>query len=396
MNKYNFETVKSRYKKGSAKWDEMERVNPNVSKNVIPFSVADMEIMTAPEIVNALKEFLDNEILGYASASDSYKEAVCGWLRRRHNWTIEDDWICNTHGVVDAFYTAIKSYTSEGEGVMLMTPVYYPMYRAIDANKRVLVENKLKPVGNTYEIDFEDFEAKAKDENTKLLILCSPHNPCGRVWTKDELIKIGEICLANNVIVVSDEIHFDFVSPGYCHTVFATLSKDFEQNCLVLTAPSKTFNIAGLQTSNIIIPNAMLREKFIAELKTTSVNPKCNILGYEACKAAYNECDEWLEQLKALIEKNRQTIVDFFAKEFPQIKVYDLQGTYLLWMDFGALGIECHELEKILHMEAEVFFDEGYIFGECGEEFERWNLACPNKYIVEALVRIKKALNKHI
>lgn len=396
MNKYNFKTVKARYKKGSPKWDELERVNPNVSEKVIPFSVADMEIMTAPEIVDALKEFLDNEILGYANASDSYKEAVQGWLGRRHNWTIKKDWICNTHGVVDAFYTAIKSYTSVGEGVMLMTPVYYPMYRAIDANRRILVENKLRQVGNVYEIDFEDFEAKAKDENTKLLILCSPHNPCGRVWTKDELTKIGEICLANNVIVVSDEIHFDFVSPGYSHTVFATLSKEFEQNCLVLTAPSKTFNIAGLQTSNIIIPNVELREKFITELKTATVNPKCNILGYEACKTAYNECDEWLEQLKALIEKNRQTIVDFFSKEFPQVKVYDLQGTYLLWIDFRALGIECHELERIFHMEAEVFFDEGYIFGESGEGFERWNLACPNKYIVQALERIKTTLNKHI
>jgi len=277
-----------------------------------------------------------------------------------------------------------------------MTPVYYPMYFAVSRHNRKLVENKLVRTGDTYEIDFDDFEAKAKDPNTKLLILCSPHNPSGRVWRREELERIGRICMDNHVLVVSDEIHFDLISPGYKHIVFASICEEFAMNSITCTAPSKTFNLAGLQTANIIIPNPELRERFYDEQKKDDGNPKCNILGLEACKIAYTECEDWLEQVLTVIERNRQIITDFIKKEFPQIQIMKLEGTYLLWMDFNGLGIECHELAKILKEEAYLFFDEGFIFGESGEGFERWNLACPTRYIEEGLKRLKNTLHNHI
>lgn len=394
--KYDFTTVYKRYGCGSGKWDEMQRENPNVGEDVIPFSVADMEFVEAPEIVEGLKAFLDTTVLGYANATDSYKEAVCAWMKRRHNWDAKPEWILPSHGVVDAFFSAIKCYTNEGDGVMLLTPVYYPMYIGIKVNNRVLVDCPLVERGDTYEIDFEDFEKKAKDPNTKLFILCSPHNPCGRVWTKEELERIGRICNENHVLVVDDEIHHDLIMPGHTHYVYASLSPEMEQNCLVLTAPSKTFNLAGLQTSNIFVPNEALRREMEAFLKRGSANPKCNILGYKACEIAYSSCGEWLDECIQVIDENRRVITEFMAENFPQIRVCELQATYLLWMDWNGLGLDYKELERINRQEAGLFYDEGYIFGAQGEGFERWNLACPTSYVVAALKRMKEAYGKYV
>lgn len=394
--KYDFTTVYKRYGCGSGKWDEMQRENPNVGEDVIPFSVADMEFVEAPEIVEGLKAFLDTTVLGYANATDSYKEAVCAWMKKRHNWDAKPEWILPSHGVVDAFFSAIKCYTNEGDGVMLLTPVYYPMYIGIKVNNRVLVDCPLVERGDTYEIDFEDFEKKAKDPNTKLFILCSPHNPCGRVWTKEELERIGRICNENHVLVVDDEIHHDLIMPGHTHYVYASLSPEMEQNCLVLTAPSKTFNLAGLQTSNIFVPNEALRRKLEEFLKRGSANPKCNILGYKACEIAYRSCEEWLDECIQVIDENRRVITEFMAENFPQIRVCELQATYLLWMDWNGLGLDYKELERINRQEAGLFFDEGYIFGAQGEGFERWNLACPTSYVVAALKRMKEAYGKYV
>lgn len=394
--KYDFTTVYKRYGCGSGKWDEMQRENPNVGEDVIPFSVADMEFVEAPEIVEGLKAFLDTTVLGYANATDSYKEAVCAWMKRRHNWDAKPEWILPSHGVVDAFFSAIKCYTNEGDGVMLLTPVYYPMYIGIKVNNRVLVDCPLVERGDTYEIDFEDFEKKAKDPNTKLFILCSPHNPCGRVWTKEELERIGRICNENHVLVVDDEIHHDLIMPGHTHYVYASLSTEMEQNCLVLTAPSKTFNLAGLQTSNIFVPNEALRREMEAFLKRGSANPKCNILGYKACEIAYSSCGEWLDECIQVIDENRRVITEFMVENFPQIRVCELQATYLLWMDWNGLGLDYKELERINRQEAGLFFDEGYIFGAQGEGFERWNLACPTSYVVAALKRMKEAYGKYV
>ncbi len=395
MKQYDFETVIKRHGTGSGKWDEMTKYQ-RVGEDVIPFSVADMEFKNPPEILDGLKRFIDNSVLGYAQPTEAYNIAVKNWMLRRHGWVIDTEWIKGAPGVINAFFTAVKAFTREGEGVMLMTPVYYPMYFAIYRNNRTLVNNRLVIKDGRYEIDFDDFEQKAKDPNTKLLILCSPHNPIGRVWTRDELIKIGRICVDNNVLVVSDEIHNDLIMPGHRHTVFASICDEFAQNSIICTAPSKSFNIAGLQTANIIIPNRKIRDRYWAEVCTTDGNPKCNILGLEACRLAYESCEEWLRQVIEIIDTNRRLVTEFLNREFPQIRVFELEGTYLLWMDFNGLGIECKELARILKEEAFLFFDDGYIFGEQGAGFERWNLACPTKYIHAGLKRLKSVLERYL
>lgn len=394
--KYNFETISKRYNTGSKKWQEMADNGVSEKEDIVPFSVADMEFETAPEIREALKNEIDHYVLGYANPTPAYLKAVCDWQKKRHNWEAKPEWVCPSHGVVDAFFDAVKIYTRPGDGVMLMTPTYYPMYHAIQDNGRLLVDSPLKQVGDSYEVDWEDFDAKAAQLNTKMLILCSPHNPTGRVWKREELEHISRVCLANHVLVVSDEIHDDLIMPGYHHIVYASLSPEAEQNCLVLTAPSKTFNLAGLQTSNIFIPNAHLRGQYMDYLKQTNANPKCNILGYIACQAAYEHCADWLDQAIEVIHTNEQLVRDFLGKNFPQIKVKKLEATYLLWMDWNGLGIDYHELERINHQEARVFFDEGYVFGAQGEGYERWNLAAPTRYIREALDRLKTAYDAHL
>lgn len=394
--KYDFESRMYRYGCASTKWNEVEQWLGKRGEGIVPFSVADMEFHTAPEIVAGLKNWLDSSVLGYANASEELKETVCDWMRKRRKWDAKPEWMLPSHGVVDAFFSTVRCYTKEGEGVMLLTPVYYPMYRAISYNNRVLVDCPLVKKKDRYEINFDDFEKKARDPNTKLFILCSPHNPCSRLWTKEELKRMGEICNENHVLVVSDEIHHDLIMPGNEHHVYASVSKELEQNCLVLTAPSKTFNLAGLQTSNVFIPNEDLREQMMVHMRQICVNPKCNILGYKACEIAYRECGEWLDQCIAVIEKNRNTVVTFLREHFPQIQVYDLQATYLLWMDWNALGLHYQEMERINRKEAGLFFDEGYVFGTQGEGFERWNLACPTSVIEEALIRMKIVYDTYV
>jgi len=392
--KYDFETVHKRFNTGSGKWNELKRFGVSESDDIIPFSVADMEFVTPPEIVSAIKRQLDESIMGYENPTSEYLSTVCEWMRVRRKWDAKPEWILPSSGVVDAFFRAVLTFTNEGDGIMLMTPVYYPMYMAVNTTGRKLVENPLINTGTRYEIDFDDMERKASDPNVKMLILCSPHNPVGRVWTRDELTRIGNICLKHDVLVVSDEIHFDLIMPGHVHTVYASICDEFANNCLVLTAPSKTFNIAGLQTSNIFVPDESLREKYFASLRLSNPNPKCNILGYTACEAGYKHCGEWLDECLSVIDGNRRIIADFISRELPAVKVFDLEGTYLLWLDMRRLGLGHEELERVNHEEARLFFDEGYIFGGQGECFERWNIACPERYIHEALERMKEVYTK--
>lgn len=394
--KYNFETISTRYHTGSKKWSEMREFIPDIGEGHIPFSVADMELETAPEIREALKTYIDEHVLGYANPTPEFKQSVVGWMKRRHGWDIKPEWIIGTHGIISAFYNTIKIYTRPGDGVMLMTPVYYPMYNGIKNNNRVLVDNPLVNKNGRYEIDFDDFEAKAKDPKTRLLLLCSPHNPTSRVWTRGELERIGRICIDNGVLICSDEIHFDLVMPGYEHTVFANISSEFADNCVMCTAPSKTFNLAGMQTSSVIIPNEKLRAMFMEELLRDEANPKCNVLGYVANQAAYDKCESWLEQVIALIDGNRQLVEDFMAKAYPEVVITKMEGTYLQWLDFNPLGIDYKELAQLLRVEARLFFDDGYIFGAQGEGFERWNLACPRQYVEAGLERLKAALDKKL
>lgn len=392
--KYDFETVVNRYCQGAAKYEQMLGWNPDVSEDIIPFSVADMELKNAPEIVEGLKNYLESHILGYTLPTEGYLNAVCGWMKRRHDWEIKPEWIVGAAGVVSAFYSAIKALTKPGEGVIIMSPVYYPFYSAIELNGRKTVKNPLINTGETYVIDYDDLEEKAKDPSNKILLFCSPHNPVGRVWMKEELEKVAEICLKNEVIIISDEIHFDLIMPGYEHTVFANISEEVANNMIVCTAPSKTFNLAGMQTSNIIIPNQALRDAYLAEV-TSNGFFTLNILGYKACEIAYTQCENWLDQLIELIYNNHLELKKYLEKNLPQVKVYDLEGTYLQWMDFKELGMDKDELEEFMHMEAKVFFDEGYVFGEEGNGFERMNIACPTKVMIAALERMVSAVKSY-
>ncbi len=391
--KYDFETVVNRYGKGAFKYDQMLGWNPNVSQDIVPFSVADMEIKTAPQIVDGLKNYIDENILGYTGPTEGYMNAVCGWMKKRHDWDIKPEWIVGSAGVVGAFFSAIKALTRPGDGVIIMTPAYYPFYNAIDLNGRRTVKNPLINTGDTYVIDFEDFEAKAKDPRNKVLLFCSPHNPVGRVWKKEELEKVADICLKNDVVIISDEIHFDLIMPGSEHTVFANISEEVADNMIVCTAPSKTFNLAGMQTSNIIIKNKKLRDAYLTEVGSNGFFI-LNILGYKACEIAYSQCGEWLDQLIELVYHNHLELKKYMEANLPEVKIYDIEGTYLQWMDFNALGMNKDELEQFMHMEAEVFFDEGYVFGEEGNGFERMNIACPTHVMMEALERMVNSIKK--
>ncbi len=392
--KYDFQTLVPRRNVGSSKWNLMEKINSNVSEEIIPFSVADMEFKNPPEIIEGLKKYIDSSIFGYTEATEEYYKAVCNWMERRHNWKINKEWITEFSGVVPALYTIIRALTKEDENVLVMTPVYYPFYKAITANKRKVIKTELVLRKNHYEVNFEDFEEKAKLESTKLLILCNPHNPVGRVWSKEELNKIGKICIENNVLIVSDEIHFDLVMPEFKHTVFANLSEEFAKNSVICTAPSKTFNLAGLQVSNIIIPNKKIRDKVISERRVSIGNSGLNIFAYKACEIAYNECEEWLDELIQVLNRNKKLVEDFIETNLPAIKVINLEGTYLQWLDFRNLEKDHKALEKFMITEAMLFLDEGYIFGDEGKGFERINLACPTKILQGALNRLLEAIRR--
>lgn len=391
--KYDFETVINRANTGSSKWEQMKSWKPDVREGIIPFSVADMEFKMAPEIIEGLKEYLDKAILGYTIPTESYYNAVCGWMKKRHNWDIKPEWITGSAGVVRAFFGAVRAFTDPGDGIIIMTPVYYPFYNAISRNSRRLVKNPLINTGSTYIIDYEDLEKKAQDPNNKVLLFCSPHNPVGRVWRRDELERVGEICLKNNVLIISDEIHFDLIMPGNKHTVFAAVSEELADNMIICTAPSKTFNLAGMHNSNIIVPNMKLREQYLKENQSVGFS-SLNILGYKACEIAYTKCEAWLDGLLKVIYHNHLELKKYIEENIPEIKVYGLEGTYLQWMDFNGFHLNRDELERLMHEEAEVFFDEGYVFGEEGAGFERMNIACPTGVLIAALERLKDALRQ--
>lgn len=391
--KYDFETILSRKGTGSGKWNTMYKKNPQVPDGIIPFSVADMELKNAPQISEGLGEYLKQSVLGYTYATDAYYDAVIGWMKRRHHWEIQKDWIVEYPGVIPALYHMVQLFTEPGEGVLLLSPVYYPFYEAVERTGRTLIESPLLLRDGSYEIDFADFEEKASREENKLFLLCSPHNPVGRVWTKEELRRIGEICLKHHVMVVADEIHHDLIMPGYEHTVYATVSEEMAQNCVICTAPSKTFNLAGLMTSNLIVPNPELKKK-VRAYRTSQAVYFCNMAGYKACEIAYSQCEDWLEELLTVLDTNRQLAETFFRERLPQIQVTRLEGTYLLWLDCRKLGLSCEELESFMTNEALLFTDEGYLFGKAGEGFERINLACPAWVLKEALERMEAAWKK--
>lgn len=389
--RYDFESLVSRKGTGSSKWDGMYAANPAVPDGIIPFSVADMEFKNPPQIAEGIGEYLKHSVMGYTFATEAYYNAVIGWMERRHHWNIKKDWIVEYPGVVPALYHMVNLFAKPGEGVILFTPVYYPFYNAVKKSGRTLAESRLILNGGHYEIDFEDFEKKAKDKKNKLLLLCSPHNPVGRVWTREELEKIGKICLENDIMVVADEIHNDLIMPGYTHTVYASVSEEIASNCVVCTAPSKTFNTAGLMTSNLIIPDPELKKR-VYEYRESQAVFFCNMAGYKGCEIAYNFCGDWLDELIERLEGNRRLVEAFLVERLPEIKAIRLEGTYLQWLDCRGLGMTYRELENFMTKKALIFTDEGYLFGEGGQGFERLNLACPAWALQEALNRLEQAV----
>lgn len=386
MYTYDFETVVDRREAGAGKWEMIRQKDGTYPKDIVPLSVADMEFALAPEIRDGLKKVLDTEVMGYTSMNEAYKEAVCLWMEQRHGWKIEKDWICPSNGVVPALNAAVRAIGGEGCGVIIMPPIYPPFFGAAKENGSHLVECPLILGSNgQYTIDFDAFEKAASLPENKVFLLCSPHNPIGRVWTEKELIRIGEICLKNDILVISDEIHFDLIMPGYTHTVFTKAVPAMLEKAIVCTAPSKTFNIAGMGTSNIIIANEELRKLFKKEMHAGP-----SFLGYRACEVAYRNAAPWLDACIDVIHTNSELVDSYLAKHLPWAVVSPLEGTYLKWVDLRKSGLTKEELEKKM-LENHLYLDEGYIFGEEGAGFERINIACPTEVLQKALERLVKA-----
>lgn len=391
--RYDFNTRVNRKGQGSFKWEDMYNKKNNVDEDIVPLSVADMEFKNAPEIIEGLKEYLDEVVLGYTKSTEPYIEAVRKWLDKRHNFKIEAEWIVNTAGVVPAFFNAIREFTKEGDGVVIMTPVYYPFFNAVELQNRKLVECPLIEREGKYYIDYDLFDKLTQNSKNKTLLFCSPHNPVGRVWSKEELLRLAEIILKNEVLLLSDEVHFDIIMPEAKHTVFQTVDTKLAERTITFTSPSKTFNLAGMGISNTIIKNEEIRKRFVDALNSSAAMP-FTVLGYKACELAYTKCENWMKECIEVINENRKLMVEFFEKNYPEIKVFKNEGTYLLWVDFRCLKMKPEELEKFMIEEADLFLDEGYIFGKSGEGFERFNLAAPTSVISDALKRLDKALKK--
>lgn len=388
--KYNFDEIVDRRNTDCLKYDfAVERGKP---EDVLPLWVADMDFRTAPGIIERAVADASFGIYGYTDNKDDYFQAVAAWYENYFDWKVEKKWLVKTPGVVFAVGIAVQALTKEGDAVMIQQPVYYPFSEVIKDNDRVLVNNALVLRDGHYEIDFEDFEDKIIQNNVKLFVLCSPHNPVGRVWTADELHRMGEICLKHDVKVVSDEIHSDFVYEGRKHYVFSTVDPAFEDISIICTAPSKTFNLAGLQTSNIFIPNAQIRKAFKRKISAAGYGQP-NMIGLHACQAAYETGREWLEELKVYLKGNLDYVRTYLEENLPQIKLIEPEGTYLIWLDCRALGLSEEKLEHLIVNEAKLWLDSGAIFGAVGEGFERINIACPRAVLKEAMERLHRAVS---
>lgn len=362
-------------------------------EDVLPLWVADMDFETSSYIEDALIERAKQGIFGYSEVQTPYFEIVRDWMKKHHNWEVQEKWLVKTPGIVFALAMAVKAYTEPGDSVLIQLPVYYPFSEVIEDNGRRVVSNTLY-LGddNRYHIDFEDFEKKIAEEKIKLFFLCNPHNPVGRVWTEEELIKLGDICVKYGVIVVSDEIHQDFVFKGK-HIVFAGLKKEYGDISITCTSPSKTFNIASMMMSNIFIPNHDLKQKFRKELDAAGTS-QLGVMGLVACEAAYSHGEEWYQAMLSYVKENIEFTRNYVEENLPGVKMTDLEGTYLVWLDFRGTGLSTEELEKLIIHKAKLWLDSGKIFGECGRGFQRINVACPRSVVEEALGRIREALSK--
>jgi cysteine-S-conjugate beta-lyase len=386
----SFDHPINRYHTASIKWDGVEAFFGE--KDVLPMWVADMDFMSPKPVLDAIRQRADHGILGYTKQPDSYFDAVIRWMESRHGWRIRKEWIYFSPGVVPSLNFIVQAFTNPEDKVMIQPPVYYPFKDAIINNGRTVIHNPLCFENDRYGMDFDDLRRKLDNEAVKLLILCNPHNPVGRVWTREELAELGNICADHKVIVVSDDIHADIVFEGHSYTPLAAISENLAANTIVCTAASKTFNIAGLQTSNLIIPNPALGDIYGAYMnKLHLLRP--NLFGMLATESAYMHGDEWLAQVLDYLQKNLDFMTDYIGANIKGIKVLRPEGTYLVWLDCRALGLNPPQLDELMLKKAKVALDGGTMFAPGGEGFTRMNIACPRSTLEEGLRRIRDAVN---
>lgn len=386
----NFDEVIERRNTDSLKFDFAKQ--RGMPEDVLPLWVADMDFKTSSIVLDKIKERVEHGIFGYTETGDNYFDALYSWLDKNHNFKIEKRWVVKTPGVVFAIASAIKAFTNEGDAVLIEQPVYYPFSGVIRDNKRRVVSNDLVLTGEKYQIDFDDFERKIVENKVKLFVLCNPHNPVGRVWTRSELVRLIDICIKHDVIIFSDEIHADFTYDGYTHIPLINADERIKEHCIIATAPTKTFNLAGLQISNIIIPGEEIRRKFIKDVDAVGYS-QANTIGIVACEAAYRYGQEWYEELKKYLKGNLDFVRDYLERELPQIKLIEPEGTYLIWLDFRGLSLCERELEELIVKKAGLWLDSGAIFGRTGAGFQRINIATNRSILKEALDRIKAAID---
>ena len=401
---FDFDTEVNKFGINSTKWEFISDAHQNSRQTdltrpqngdtrLLPLWVADMDFRCPPPVVEAVVERAQRGVFGYCTPTDSYYEAVINWFARRYGRSIQRDWILLTPGVVPAINLMIQTFTQPGDKILIQRPVYHPFTNAIVNNGRVVVSNSLVLQNGRYQMDFDDLAAKAADPDVKMAILCSPHNPVSRVWSREELARYGEICLDNDVLVISDEIHCDLIFSGVEFTSFANISERFAQNSIVCTAPSKTFNLAGMKLSNIIMPSKALRAPFIKTLERVGLH-NTNSFGIVAAEAAFNFGEEWLTAVLDYIEGNYNFMRDYLAEHLPQLHLLPAEGTYLVWLDCRALELTPEARKKLIFEDARVYLDEGEMFGPEGEGFERFNLACPRPLLTEALDRLRTVIGK--
>lgn len=388
---YDFDVVTDRTGTGAAKWNMMDKAKPMHADGIVPFSVADMEFQIAPEIKQAMHDYVEHCIPGYSVAPEGYAESVCAYLKRRHGLEVCPEHLLQTPGIVYALPRAIRALTEEGDGVIIMTPVYHHFAPCITDAGRTVVTCPLVYENGAYTIDFDTFDRLAAEKTNTALLMCSPHNPVGRVWTAEEVNRVAEICQKHGLGLIADEIHFDLVFPGHTHISFGTLEGPLAERTILCTSPSKTFNLAGMNLSNIVVRNAELRKKMVAELRRDDM-PMQTPFGFVACRAAYEQGEAWLAALLEYLDGNRKFVRDYIHENLPQLHPVELEGTYLQWIDCRALGLEPKALEELM-LAHDLFLDEGYVFGEEGAGFERINLACPRSILEGAMERLKDAVN---
>lgn len=387
----DFDRVIERRNTRSLKYDfAAER---GMSEDILPMWVADMDFKTSSYIEDALAERVREGVFGYSEVKTPYFETVRDWMVRRHGWQPQEEWLVKTPGVVTALAMAVKAYTEPGDAVLIQLPVYYPFAEVIEDNGRRVVSNTLyRGEDNRYHMDFADFEQKIVQNEVKLFLLCNPHNPVGRVWTEEELVRLGDLCVEHGVTVVSDEIHEDFVFQGK-HQVFAGLKKEYEERCIVCTSPSKTFNLATMVLSNIFIPNRDLRKRFRKQLDAAGIS-QLGVMGLIACETAYSKGEEWYLAMHAYVRDNIAYVKNYVEQYLPGVRMTEHEGTYLVWLDFSGIGLSETELEDLIVNRAKLWLDGGTMFGECGKGFQRINVACPRSILKEAMKRLEGALEE--